>query len=475
MSGALVALLVGLVAAVSGGCSGCASAPAEPEHLTRAVARCSWSYFGDARAVWFRGHVFTACIGVDGRSVVEDYDPVSGGRRVQTVFEPLEIDDHNNPSLVVFRGRLMAFSSPHSGYRYPLNRRSQMRYRVLEDPDRGRWGREQTVPLGRGCGLGYTYPNPVVAGDRLYLFMRGPCWAPYFTWTTDGSSWAAPRTLVTAPAAAPRADGTPGRRVRPYGKYAGTADGGVLIALSDGHPASFKSSLYFAELRGDAVYGADGRRIAGIGELPLSFDELDRVHSYARSGGRAWPMDVAQGADGRPVIAYTSLHGVHDVFRYASFAPGGWRTRRIVRAGRTLFTYHNSGATLDHADPSRLVLSRTIEGENEIEMRKTADRGATWKKTALTTRSTAFNIRPVIARGGPAGAPPIVLWVAGWARSFREYETTVLMDVPSDIHRTWGSTRGRCSEDAASKARSATVAWASCTGPGSSSSTASSR
>jgi hypothetical protein len=474
MSGALVALLAGMVAGLSGGCTGCGSEPPVADNMTRTVAQCSWSYFGDARAVVFRGRVFTACIGVDGRSILEDYDPVSGRRRVTTIFEPLEVDDHNNPSLVVFRGRLMAFSSPHSGYMYPLNRRSRMDYRTLLDPDTGRWSAVQTVPLGQGCKLGYTYPNPVVAGERLYLFMRGPCWAPYFTWTSDGHGWAPPRTLVKAPPDELRDSRRDHRRVRPYGKYAGTVDGSVLIALSDGHPASFKSSLYFAELRDDTIYGADGRRIASVDDLPLSFDRLDRVQAYSASAGRAWPMDVAAGADGRPVIAYTALHGVQDTFRYATFDGRGWSTQRIARAGHTLFTYHNSGVTLDHADPSRLVLSRTVHGQHEIELRATADRGATWKKSPVTSRSIAFNIRPVIARGGSADAPPIVLWVAGSARSFREYETAVLMRVPSAIHRTWGSTTERCSEDAGSKEPSGKAGWASCTAPGSWDSTASS-
>ena len=58
-----------------------------------------------------------------------------------------------------------------------------MRYRVAAQPwaRDGGWGAMRTVPIGAGCGLGYTYPNPVVAGDRLYLFMRGPCWEPYVT------------------------------------------------------------------------------------------------------------------------------------------------------------------------------------------------------------------------------------------------------------------------------------------------------
>ena len=473
MSGALVALLAALVAGVSGGCSGCASAPTEPESTTRTVARCSWSYFGDARAVLLRGRVFTACVGTDGRSMLEDYDPATGRRRLTTIFEPLEVDDHNNPSLVVFHGRLMAFSAPHSGYRYPLNRHSRMRYRTLLDPDSGRWSAVRRVPLTTGCGLGYTYPNPVVSGSRLYLFMRGPCWRPYFTWTLDGRTWAPAQTLVRAPSDRLRDSSRDGRFVRPYAKYAGTATG-VLMALSDGHPASYKSSIYFGELRADGVYGADGRRLARLDELPLHFAQLDRVHAYSWRDGRAWPMDVARGADGRPVIAYTALRGVQDTFRYATFDGRAWSTRPIVAAGRTLFSYHNSGVTLDHEDPTRLVLSRTIGEQNEIEMRETADRGATWVTTPLTRRSSAFNIRPVIARGERAGVPPVVLWVAGSARSFREYDTAVLMAIPSAIHRIWRSTKERCSEAVGSRGRSDAAGWASCTGPGSSSSTASS-
>ena len=44
--------------------------------------------------------------------------------------------------------------------------------------------------------------------------------------------------------------------MRPYAKYAGTPDGSVLITLSDGHPASFKSSLYFVRLEGRPILRA---------------------------------------------------------------------------------------------------------------------------------------------------------------------------------------------------------------------------
>ena len=100
-------------------------------------------------------------------------------------------------------------------------------------------------------------------------------------------------------------------------------------------------------------------------------------------------MDVAAGADGAPVIAYTALHGVADTFRYARWDGARWRSHPIAPAGETLFSYHNQGVTFDHRDPSRIVLSRTVDGQNEIEARRTADGGATWQVTRLTHRLRA--------------------------------------------------------------------------------------
>ena len=472
-----------LVAAALLSSSGCASG--ELALQPRTVAHCSWSYFGDPRSVAHESHVFTACIGTDGRTVVEDYDLETGDRRLRTLFEPLEADDHNNPSLVFFRERLYAFSAPHSGYLYPRDRRSRMRYRVSEQPwaRGGGWSRTRTVPLGAGCGLGYTYPNPVVAGDRLYLFMRGPCWEPYFTSTADGLHWSAPQTLVRSPDRSLQ-DGGGTRRVRPYAKYSGTSDGSILMTFSDGHPASFKSSLYFARFDDGRFLAADGRQIGTVADLPLRFDQLDRIERHTAERGRAWPMDVAQDRDGSPVVVYSSLVGTEDTFRYARWDGRRWRTRPIARAGRTLFTYHNAGVTLDHDDPSWVVLSRTIDGQNEIEARHTPDHGESWCPLQLTRRSRSFNIRPVIPRGLSDPHRLVVLYVSGSASSFHEYDTDVVMATAdrsisqrgtgdSAIQRTWAcSSPGRSSRAAASRRRSGAGAWASSTGHGSSTSTA---
>ena len=168
--------------------------------------------------------------------------------------------------------------------------------------------------------------------------------------------------------------------MRPYAKYAAAPDGSVLMTFSDGHPGSFKSSLYFAALQGRPLPAR--RRARRRHDWPIcrsaSTSSTASTPTAARAG-RAWPMDIAADADGAPVVAYTALRGVADTFRYARWDGDALARRTRSRPpGETLFSYHNAGVTLDHADPSRVVLSRTIDGQNEIEVRRTADHGATW-------------------------------------------------------------------------------------------------
>ena len=195
------------------------------------------------------------------------------------------------------------------------------------------------------------------------------------------------------------------RRPRPYAKYSDTPDGSILIALSDGHPASFRSSLYFVRFKDGRFQRADGSVAGTLADLPLRFGQLDRVQRYSAGGGRAWPMDVAADRSGAPVASTRRSSERRTRSDTRAGTGARWRTRPIAAAGRTLFTYHNSGITLDHADPSRVVLSSTVGRQNEIELRETPDHGRTWRARLLTSDSRSFNIRPVIPRGLGARGP----------------------------------------------------------------------
>jgi hypothetical protein len=395
---------------------------------TRTVTPCTWSYFGDPRAVAYRNWVYTGCIGTDGKVKLDEFNVVSGKRRLLTLFSGLEVDDHNNPSLVFFRNKLYAFASPHSGYVYPYNRRSSMRYRISQrDYGLGSaWGPARTVPLEAGCGLGYTYPNPVVSGNRLYLFMRGPCWYPYFTSTKDGERWTRPRTLVLGPPSS-------GKNVRPYAKYDAAPDGSILMTFSDGHPGSYRNNLYYARYKSGRFYKANGTLIGTAGDLPFRLSQLDLVQKYARSKGRPWPMDIAWGSEGVPSIVYSSRVGYDDVFRYARWNGTRWETRQISPAGGSLFGYRNGGITFNHADPRWVVLTRLIDGQQEVEVRYTADQGRTWQLFQLTRNSSVLNFRPVFPRGIVDPSRLVVVYVSGTASSFRSYRTVVKMEIDSGL------------------------------------------
>jgi hypothetical protein len=388
----------------------------------RVVAPCTWSFFGDPRSVAHGDLLYTGCIGMDGTVKLERYNLDTRARHLLTLFRGLEVDDHNNPSLVFFRRKLYAFVSPHSGYLYPLNRHSTMRYRVsAHDFGAGnRWDEARTVALGKGCGLGYTYPNPVVSHKRLYLFMRGPCWYPYFTSTADGKTWAKPQTLVLGPPST-------GRNVRPYAKYDGTRDGSILMSFSNGHPGSYNNSLYFMRFNAGRFYKADGTLIGTADQLPFHLGQLDVVQRYSAGVGGPWPLDLASGKDNKPVIVYSSRIGLNDDFRYASFDGERWVTRRIGYAGGFLFGYRNGGITLDHSDPRWIVMSHVVRGRHEIELRFTPDHAQTWDIEQVTAGSNELNFRPVIPRGLSASRARVVLYISGAASGFRSYRTVLHM------------------------------------------------
>jgi len=75
------------------------------------------------------------------------------------------------------------------------------------------------------------------------------------------------------------------------------------------------------------------------------------------------------------------------------------------------------------------VLTRLIDGAQEIELRHTADNGKTWKSWQLTQHSTQLNFRPVFPRGFDEPDERVIVYVSGSASSFRSYRTVVKMRI----------------------------------------------
>lgn len=419
-AGFLSLFTIAAVTANVGGGDGTADLRSE----TRTIAPCSWSFFGDPRSVVHDRWIFTSCISARGTVLLERYDAVTRRHRLLTLRRGMERDDHNNGSLTFWRSRLWAFWAPHSGYLYPLDRRMRVEYRVSERAYgvTGGLSAIRRVPLPKGCGLGYTYPNPVVTRGRLYLFLRGPCWNPYFTSTADGRHWAKPRTLLLGRVVRRR-------HTRPYAKYAAGPDGSISMLFSDGHPDSFNSSLLYVRMKGRRFYRADGRLVGTVADLPLHASQLSRVHRYRPGRGRAWPMDVAVDGGRAPVALFTLLSSAGDTYWYSRWDGRRWVSHPLTRAGAFYGQYHNGGAALRHDDPSWVVLSSNAGAGTwgEISLFRTRDAGATWDERALTSGSTAANLRPVFPRGASASGGSVVVFVRGTAADCRTYRMSLVM------------------------------------------------
>jgi hypothetical protein len=309
---------------------------------------------------------------------------------------------------------------------FPLDRNSEMHYRVSREPWdlHAGFGPERHVRTNTPGGLGYTYPNPIPTRDKLWLFWRGGNWCPTFSYTRDGLHWVKARTLVRGP-----------HGQRPYAKYVGGPDGSIHVVLSEAHPRSYRTSLYYVRYRGGRFYRADGRLIARMRDLPLRIGQLDRIYHYRPGVGRAWPHDVAIGPGGKPRVVYTGRAGGptgHDTFYLAHWDGAAWVRSRIVSAGHGAPTFTSGGITFDHARPSRIVLSRTIGDWNQVEIWRTPDGGRTWMAPIpVTSGSGAHNFRPAIPRG-LTGPRLVILYVHGTATSFRSFQTVIRMDVAGE-------------------------------------------
>src|SRR3954454_11262680 len=367
---------------------------------TVAVAGGGWSWFGGTRALVQGQNLFVGWITSNGNVEVGRMNLSTGGWAQARLRGPINIDDHSNPSLTTMPdGRLLAFYSPHSGR---LTSDSHMWYRVSLRPGGVvGWGRERTLPVNTRGPLGYTYPNPLWAGNKLYLFWRGADWNPAFSRTADMRSWAPARELLRGL-----------RGQRPYIKFDAYGDS-IRFAYTGAHPDSRDTTLYFGEMDGKYVRGADGRPIASRRDLPFDFRRGQVVYDW-HTAGPAWVWDIGHDAAGHPVIVYATIQSpTQHTYRYAVWTGNGWFDRALVRAGPAIDhdPAYSGGVTLDHSDADSVQLSPFRDGHFELERWETHDQGHTFDTTPVTAGSTRDNLRPFVPRG--ASGDRVLLWTWG--------------------------------------------------------------
>jgi BNR repeat-containing family member len=366
-----------------------------------------WSYFGDPRAVHAEGKTFIGYTGTDGYIRLAE---VERGRviRQRRLGPPSRGDEHTNPSIYLQpSGRLTIFYNEHQGPKmYIRTTRYRYSFRSISAA--------RSLPTNTSGSHGYSYPNPLRADRRLWLFWRGGNFQPNYSFQVRGR-WTSARTLAVGPSGY-RYQGTVTRH-RPYAKY--DTDGQDIHAtMTEGHEASYRNSIYYAKIGPTGLYTATGRRIARLGGAP-SVTRLDKVRGAA---SKQWVLDIAK--DGaRPVIVYR--RGTRPREYWSARHDGArWRNHKI-----TNFTTRTRGQvgsiTLDHETPNTVYLSRMgSRGKLEVDVWVTPDYGVTWTHRSITRDSREDNLRPVTPRRLTAWQEAV--WVAGTRTYFRDFDTEVI-------------------------------------------------
>ncbi|HEY6749272.1 MAG TPA: BNR-4 repeat-containing protein [Mycobacteriales bacterium] len=397
-----------------------------------------WSWFGDPRAVYHQGtyrRTYTGWVAQDGSIQVASYDHGSGRRVVVTLKARLQIDDHNNPSILVRPdGRLMVFWSTHAG--------STMWYRrSLRPEDVTAWEPERVLGTNTAGDWGYTYPNPVqlsAESNRIYLFWRGGNANPAMSTSLDGTTWSPARTVLY------------NAGQRPYVKYATNRRDTIAMAFTQAHPRAGGTNIYYAAYRAGALRRANGTVIAPMSGPPISPAQADKVYDHT-TAGKAWVHDVALDSAGRPVIVYATFPTDTDHrYRYARWDGTRWIDRELTRAGRSISgdpaePNYSGGITLDHDNPGVVYLSRQVNGVFEVEVWATADGGTTWTSRPVTSHSVRHNYRPFSPRG-QLGDDLELVWTHGTYPSYTNYLTGVrtqirTRDIADPAAVAWGPGR----------------------------------
>ena len=395
--------------------AGAASAAPQPLRERELASSAGWTWFTDPRSVHHQGlhnRTYTGWVAQDGSIQISSYDHDTGRRVVVTLKARLQIDDHDNPSILVRPdGRLMVFWSTHAG--------PTMWYRrSLHPEDITSWEPERVFPTNTSGTFGYTYSNPMqlsAEGNRIYLFWRGGNFNPAMSTSLDGNSWTPARTVIY----------NPGQR--PYVKYASNGRDTIAMAFTESHPRATRTSIYYAAYRAGALRRADGSVIKSVSTLPIAPTSGQKVYDQATSG-KAWVHDVALDAAGRPVIVYAVFPTDTDHrYRYARWDGTRWVDRELVRAGRSMSVdpsepNYSGGISLDHDDPSIVYLSREVNGVFEVEAWSTPDGGASWTSRPLTAPSAQNNYRPISPRGQTTDDMDIV-WMHGTYPSYQNFKT----------------------------------------------------
>lgn len=390
------------------------------ESYTSMTFNGSWCWFSDPRAVYFEGEhqrTYTGWIDNFGDVTIAWYDHTSASIQSKLLYDNLETDDHNNPSILFDEeGHLLVFFNKHNGGMYftrsvkpeDISEWTEVKKLDLNDTERYNFGRDT-----------YTYTNPIklsAENGRIYLFWRGIDGKPSYSTSDDnGESWSK-GTIFFMP-----------EKIydfrRPYVKYYSDGKNKIHIALTDGHPRNEENnSIYYMYYQEGAFYNANGKKIRDINEEAHGPAECEKVYDASASGQKAWIWDMAADKNGNPVLAYTKFpDDKNHIYSYAKWDGKQWNNSDLINSGSWFpetikgriepEPNYSGGLNIDHENTNILYLSVNRDSVFEIEKWETKNNGRSWKSEAITSGSSKDNVRPFAIRGAEELNPVQVLWL----------------------------------------------------------------
>lgn len=387
----------------------------------------AWCWFSDPRAVYYEGkyrRTYSGWIDSEGNVMIGFYDHETNIIETDTIHRGLEVDDHDNPSLLFEEdGTIQVYYTRHA--------RDEGIYfnRSLDPESIHVWSGTRLLVLndsisGPEFSKTYTYTNVVrlnKESGRLFIFWRGLDFKPNVSISDDNAlSWSTGKILILPERIY--------KNRRPYVKVASDGDSTIHIAFTDGHPHNEPTnSIYYVAYRNGQFQKANGEMIIPYEELPLDPVSCDIVYDATETGEKAWLWDIAKDKDGSPVLVYVRFRDdLNHFYYYATYENGAWQNHEMVNSGKWFprtpegeterEPNYSGGIVLDHQDPSRVFLSQEVSGVFEIEKWETDNKGKDWKIKPVTENSVNDNVRPFVVRAYPETSSPLVLWM-----NLREY------------------------------------------------------
>ena len=380
----------------------------------------SWCWFSDPRAVYFEGKnkcTYIGWINSYGDVFISQYNHITGKTQYNRIFEGLEIDDHNNPSILIDKeGFINVFFSKHSTAE-PIHY-----MRSARPEDITAWQPEKILKLNDtekhpGWLDSYTYTTPVqlsAENDRMFLFWRGLDGKPTFSFSDDkGEHWSK-GTIFILPEQIYKFR-------RPYVKIYSNGTDKIHIIFTDGHPRDEKqNSLYYMYYQAGAFYKANGQKIKNCGDLPITPREADVVYDATKTNQKAWIWDVAADSKGNPVVAYSKYpNDSTHIYCYSTRSGNEWKNTDLINSGKWFpqtrkgtvekEPNYSGGICIDKESPNTLYLSVNRNAVFEIE--KWTENGNKWTVESITKNSKKDNVRPLAVYGAKADNPLQLLWM----------------------------------------------------------------